>query len=258
MAMNKENEIASLCKSLRLSSGMSQRAMTLSGETNQDYLIGLLRQEVEARRESRIARYIKEAGFPYPESFADFICDEVEFPDALSYEQCKDLKFHEERKNVIMYGKTGTGKTMLSICIGLEACKRDIPVIFCRSASLINRLVEANSQRRLSELKNRLNRAQIIILDEFGYLPYDISGAQLLFDYLSEIHGKKTIILNTNKEFSDWSNILYDKDMAAALIGRLTHRCYLLLFPGENYRLKNSSISYAGSIKKNDNESGQK
>jgi DNA replication protein DnaC len=113
--------------------------------------------------------------------------------------------------------------------------------------------VECRSERRLSELKQKLNKAKIIILDEFGYLPYDLTGAQLLFDYLSEIHGKKTIILNTNKEFSQWSNILFDPDMASALIGRLTHRCHLILFPGENYRLKNSSITSAYK-KMNDKE----
>jgi DNA replication protein DnaC len=217
--------------------------MTVSGKTNQDYLINLFREELASRKDSRISRYMKEASFPYPESFEDFITDEVVFPEGLSFAECRDLKFLEEKKNIIMYGKTGTGKTMLSICIGLEACKKDIPVQFYRTASLINQLVECQSQKTLTSLKQRLNKARILILDEFGYLPYDLTGAQLLFDYLSEIHGKKVIILNTNKEFSQWSNVLYDPDMAAALIGRLTHRCYLLLFPGENYRFKNSSIN---------------
>ena len=202
---------------------------------------------------TRIRNNIKDAAFLYPESFDEFIPAEVEFPDGLSFPECRDLKFLEEKKNVLMYGKTGTGKTMLSICIGLEACRRDIPVRFYRTTALIQQLVECRSERRLSELKQKLNKAKIIILDEFGYLPYDLTGAQLLFDYLSEIHGKKTIILNTNKEFSQWSNILFDQDMASALIGRLTHRCHLILFPGENYRLKNSSITSAYK-KMNDKE----
>ena len=74
-------------------------------------------------------------------------------------------------------------------------------------------------------------------------MPYDRTGAQLLFDYLSEIHERKSIILNTNLEFSRWVNVLYDEQMTAALVGRLMHHCYLLLFPGENNRLRESSIN---------------
>ena len=88
-----------------------------------------------------------------------------------------------------------------------------------------------------------LQKADILILDEFGYVPYNRTGAQLLFDYLSEIHEKKVIILNTNLEFSRWVNVLYDEQMTAALVGRLMHHCHLILFPGENNRLRESSIN---------------
>ena len=88
-----------------------------------------------------------------------------------------------------------------------------------------------------------LGDPDILILDEFGYVPYNRTGAQLLFDYLSEIHEKKVIILNTNLEFSRWVNVLYDEQMTAALVGRLMHHCHLILFPGENNRLRESSIN---------------
>ena len=95
----------------------------------------------------------------------------------------------------------------------------------------------------------------VIILDEWGYVPNDRTGIQLLFDYLSEIHEQKSIILNTNLEFSRWVNVMYDEQMTAALVGRLMHHCYLLLFPGENNRLRESSInelyrSMAATIRK--------
>lgn len=142
-----------------------------------------------------------------------------------------------------MYGRTGTGKTMLSIALGMMACKNGIPVKFYRTASLVNQLSEAKNSGSLSSFLKKIQKAQIIILDEWGYVPYDRVGAQLLFDYLSEIHEKKSVILNTNLEFSRWVNVLYDEQMTAALIGRLTHHCQLLLFPGENKRLKESSIN---------------
>ena len=107
-----------------------------------------------------------------------------------------------------MYGGTGTGKTMLSILIGMSACNQEIPVKFYRTAGLINLFSEGQSSGKLTALKKKLNSAQILILDEFGYVPYDRTGSQLLFDYLSEIHEQKSVILNTNLEFSQWVNVL--------------------------------------------------
>ena len=144
-----------------------------------------------------------------------------------------------------MYGSTGTGKTMLSILIGISACNQGIPGKFYRTAGLINLFSENQKQGTLTTLKKKLNKAGILILDEFGYVPYDRTGSQLLFDYLSEIHEKKSVILNTNLEFSQWVNVLYDQRMTTALIGRLTHHVELILFPGGNNRLRESSINAA-------------
>ena len=116
---------------------------------------------------------------------------------------------------------------------------------FYRTAGLINLFSENQKQGTLTTLKKKLNKAGILILDEFGYVPYDRTGSQLLFDYLSEIHEKKSVILNTNLEFSQWVNVLYDQRMTTALIGRLTHHVELILFPGGNNRLRESSINAA-------------
>lgn len=141
---------------------------------------------------------------------------------------------------------------MLSICIGIAACKRNIPVKFFRTAGLVNLFSEYQSRNNLSALKKKLDKAEILILDEFGYVPYDRTGFQLLFDYLSEIESSKVIILSTNLEFSRWVNVLYNEQMTAALVGRLTHHCHLLLFPGQNNRLRESSINeiYRGIAEK--------
>ena len=155
----------------------------------------------------------------------------------------KSLDFIKEKKNIIMYGRTGTGKTMLSIALGVTACQNGIPVKFYRTAALVNQLSESKKAGTLSVLLKKLNKASVIILDEFGYVPYDRTGSQLLFDYLSEIHEQKPVILNTNLEFSRWVNVLYDEQMTAALVGRLMHQCHLILFPGENNRLRESSIN---------------
>ena len=238
-----EKSIADCCKQLRLSSNFSGQAMTQEGETPQEYLLNLLTNEIEYRLIKRKNKYLNTAGFPRRYAVDDFRTDEIDFPDGVNLDSLINLDFYHAGKNVIMYGGTGTGKTMLSILIGISACNQEIPVKFYRTAGLINLFSESQSKGNLTALKKKLSSAQILILDEFGYVPYDRTGSQLLFDYLSEIHEQKSVILNTNIEFSQWVNVLYDQRMTTALIGRLTHHVDLILFPGVNNRLRESSIN---------------
>ena len=242
-----KESILQCCKQLRLSTNLAERAMSLEGGTNQEYLYNLLSNEVTYRKERRITKLLNTAGFPKMYDRHQFRTDEIDFPDEVTLDTLLNLDFYHAGKNIIMYGSTGTGKTMLSTLIGISACNANIPVKFYRTAGLINQFSECHTNGRLSTLKKKLNNAEILILDEFGYVPYDRTGAQLLFDYLSEIHEQKSVILNTNLEFSQWVNVLYDKRMTTALIGRLTHHVELILFPGGNNRLRESSISEAWS-----------
>ena len=238
--------LAASCKKLRLSASLASRAMTMEGDTHQDYLQNLLSSEIANRDAARLSRNLNSAGFPCRYRVEQYRTDEIDFPDGVSFESLLGLDFFRSGKNVIMYGGTGTGKTMLSILLGMEACKENIPVRFFRAAALVNLLAEHKKAGTLSQFKlKKLNPAKILILDEFGYVPYDRVGSELLFDYLSEIHEQKSIVLNTNLEFSQWVNVLYDKRMTTALIGRLIQHVELILFPGENNRLRESSINQA-------------
>lgn len=244
MADIKES-IALCCKQLRLSANFADIAMTQDGKTNQEYLYNLLCNEITYRTERRKTKLLNTAGFPKIYERNQFRTEEIDFPSGVSLDSLLSLDFYHKGKNLIFYGGTGTGKTMLSTLVGIAACNEDIPVKFYRTAGLINLFSENKAKGSLTALKKKLNTAQILILDEFGYVPYDRTGAQLLFDYLSEIHEQKSVILNTNLEFSQWVNVLYDERMTTALIGRLTHHVELILFPGSNNRLRESSINEA-------------
>lgn len=133
-----KESIALCCKQLRLSSNLAERAMTQEGETNQQYLYNLLANEVQYRRERRITTMLNTAGFPKLYTPDQFRTDEIDFPEGVSFKSLLEQDYYRAGKNIIMYGGTGTGKTMLSTLIGIAACNAGIPVAFYRTAGLIN------------------------------------------------------------------------------------------------------------------------
>ena len=193
-----EEEIINCCKRLKLSRNLAERSQTTDGTSHQEYLYQLLAGELRNRELGRTAKLINSAGFYSIKTFDGFRFDEITLPSGLTPEKLKSLEFIRENKNIIMYGRTGTGKTMLSTALGVSACQKGIPVKFYRTAALVNQLSETKKAGTLGAFLKKLRKASLIILDEWGYVPYDRTGAQLLFDYLSEIHEDKCVILNTN------------------------------------------------------------
>lgn len=238
-----DQEIAECCQRLRLSRNLVETAQSMEGSNHQEYLYNLLSSELHYRKQVRTEKLVSSAGFYNIKTFEGYRFDEITLPADLTVEILKSLKFIQEKKNIIMYGGTGTGKTMLSIALGVTACKQGIPVKFFRTAALVNMLSEAKKAGALSSFLKKLNQAEIIILDEYGYVPLDRTGSQLLFEIISDCYERRSIILNTNLEFSRWVNVLYDEQMTAAMLDRLLHHCYLLLFPGTSNRMKESSIN---------------
>lgn len=214
----------------------------IEADTHQEYLLKLLRLEVEHREIARRDRLIKSAGFYNQKSFDAFRFDEVTLPSSISPQYLKDCEFLLEKKNLVFYGNIGAGKTHLATALGLEACRMGKPVRFFRTAALVNRLSEAKKNKDLSVLMKHILKADLLIFDEWGYVPLDRDGAQLLFEIVSECYERKSVIITTNIEFSRWVNVLYDEQMTGALLDRLLHHCYLLLFEGSSERMKTSLI----------------
>ena len=236
-------EIAACCKELKLSRNIVEMSEKLQADSHQEYLFKILKSEIEHREYARKDKLLKNAGFYSIKTFEGFRFDEVTLPGNITPEYLKNCEFLYTKTNLVMYGNVGTGKTFLSTALGVEACKKGIETRFFRTAALVNKLSEAKKSGTLSAFMKQVSKAELIICDEWGYVPLDRTGAQLLFELISECYERRTLIINTNIEFSRWVNVFYDEQMTGAILDRVLHHCHLLLFPGPSNRMRESGLS---------------
>ena len=236
-------DIADCCKKLRLSRNIVEMSDKIEADSHQEYLLKLLQAEVAHREEVRMNKLLKKAGFYTIKTFESFRFDEVTLPSDITLEYLKECEFIKNKTNIVMYGNVGTGKTHLSIALGVEACKKGLEVRFFRTSALVNKLAEQKKAGTLSAFLKTLNKADLLICDEWGYVPLDRVGSQLLFEVISECYERKSVIINTNIEFSRWVNVFYDEQMTGAIIDRILHHCHLLLFPGQSNRLREAALN---------------
>lgn len=235
-----KKRISECCKKLRLSQNIAENYESIEADNQHEYLLKVLEHEANYREVTRVNRLINQAKFNTLKTFDDYIFDNIKIPSEISIDDLKTASFIDEKKNLVLYGNVGTGKTHLATAIGIEACKRSKKVLFFRTASLVNQLNQAKKKDMLGKLFKKIEKAELIICDEWGYVPLDRDGSQLLFQVISDCYEKKSVIITTNLEFSRWVNIFYDEQMTAAMIDRIVHHSHLLIFDGESYRIKNS------------------
>ena len=238
-----KEQIAECCKKLRLSQNFADNASQVEADSYQEYLLKILQHELQYRETARRNRLIKQAGFYSLKTFQDFCFDDIRLPAGLSQDDLQKASFVDEQKNLILYGHVGTGKTYLAQAVGLEACNKGKAVRFFRTAALVNKLSDARKKGELNRFLKQLYKADLIICDEWGYIPLEIDGSKLLFQVISDCYEQRSVIITTNLGFSRWVNIFYDEQMTAAMIDRLVHHSYLLVFEGPSYRVKNSLMN---------------
>lgn len=160
----------------------------------------------------------------------------MKFPPAFSREGLESLDFVPGRKNLLLYGPVGIGKTHMAAA-GVKACMLGYKTKFYTVTELVLKLAEARKNGTLERLLKYLRMLDLLILDEWGYVPVDKDGSQLLFRGIYDSYESKSLILTTNLEFSKWGGIFTDDQMAAAMIDRLVHHGHLLIFEGRSYRM---------------------
>jgi DNA replication protein DnaC len=194
-------EISKYQRKLRLSNNLMQIYPKIKAETNEEFLLQLLKELHEDRDEKRRIRNLNNAGFLVVKSLEDYDYSQIRFPDRLLLKDLETLSFLDRKENLILYGSVGTGKTHLSVALGVNAINQGKKAVFYRVHDLVNQL-ESNDFKTVSRVHKKINSADLLILDEWGYLLLHQEGARLLFDIISTCYETKSIIITTNIEYS--------------------------------------------------------
>lgn len=204
----------------------------------EEFLRDILIDAYDMRKENGKKNRIKNARFPYKKYLDELQVDYLPEDARKKFKELKTLSFIEEGRNIILAGNPGTGKTHMSIGLGIDACNMGYKVYFTTISSLINELKESRSDKKLYTFEKKFEKYDLIIADELGYISFDKEGSELLFTFLSLRAERKSTIITTNLSFDRWNEIFNDEVLTAALIDRLTHKSYVINMNGDSYRIK--------------------
>lgn len=224
------------------------RALYFSNETIEWFLASssaaqlravsdLIGYEMDVRERNKRSRLYRRAKFPQVKSFDGYDFSQVAFPDGYGVDDLKSLSFVDAAQDFVFHGQTGRGKTHLAIAIGSACVMAGKAVRFYTAAELALSLAKAKREHRLEAVMKDIDRNDLVILDEFGYVPIDVESARLLFQVVSGCYERRSMIFTTNIEFSKWGTILGDDKLAAAMIDRIVHHGRLIEFGGSSHRM---------------------
>jgi DNA replication protein DnaC len=219
------------------------REAAAANEAYEQYLLRLSELEVAARSTNAVQTRIRNAGFPVLKDFDTFDFSVV---PSLSKPKLLELARGEwinERSNVCLIGAPGTGKTHVAIALALAACRQGKRVRFVTAGTLVTLLEEAQKRYTLDRVLGQLDRLDLLVCDELGYLSFSRGGAELLFQVFADRYERKSLLVTSNLAFSEWNQVFQGERMTAALLDRLTHRCQIFEMNGESFRFRESMKS---------------
>lgn len=232
-------------KKLRLPTFLSEYAKlaqqcAAENKGHVQYLLRLSELELIDRERRMIERRIKAAKFPTTKGLDSFDFKVVPSLNKVLTIELARGEFIDRRENIIALGPSGTGKTHIALGLGLAACQKGKKVRFITASALVHELIEAADERRLQRLQKQLVSQDLLIIDELGFVPLSKTGAELLFEVISQRYERGSIIITSNLPFDEWTEIFGAERLTGAILDRLTHHVNILEMNGESFRLKHS------------------
>ena len=203
-----------------------------------DFLLEVLTTEKEFRTTRIMQTRTRMASLPYAKTLAQF---DFSFQPSIDERQIKELqtlRFISESGNVILLGPPGVGKTHIAVGLAMEAIRGGFGAYFVTANDLVNDLGKAAREGKLDQRMRQYTRPKVLIVDEVGYLPLDPIGATIFFQLVSARYERGSIVLTSNKSYTDWGAVFGDQTIAAAILDRLLHHSTTINIRGESYRLK--------------------
>jgi len=204
------------------------------------YLLRLTERELLDRERKSAERRLRDARFPVLKTVDAFDFAAQPGVNEALYRELLRGDYVERRENVLLIGNSGTGKTHLATALGFAACAQGRRVRFYGVTRLVTELLEARESKKLERLMGQLEKLQVLILDELGYVPFSKAGAELLFDVVSRAYERQSLVVTTNLPFENWVEVMGTERLTGALLDRLTHRVHILEANGESYRLQDA------------------
>ncbi|MFD2446568.1 IS21-like element helper ATPase IstB [Bacillus sp. CGMCC 1.16607] len=236
-----EAHIVEFSKRLKLT-WIPQNYQSVIAETNEEYLLKLFENEIIQREERKVNLLLSQATLPKV-SGKPFDWKEIQMAPGLSRDYVISGEFQHNQENMIFYGGVGAGKTYLSTLIALNLIQNEgKKVKFYTAAGLVNTLLEANEKGLLGRFFKQIEKLDLLILDELGYIPLHKQGAELLFQVISMCYEARSLIVTTNLQFGHWNHVFGDPILTEAVIDRLIHHSHLLVFNGPSHRMKDSIL----------------
>ena len=189
---------------------------------------------------SKRAALLRRCALPAPKTFDGYDWSAVSWPEDMGRESLLALDFVERRKDLVLMGDVGTGKTHMASALCTLACERRLEARLFTASSFVMRLRRARDDGRLDREAALIGKARLLVIDELGFLSLDADGARLLFQAFADAYERQSVVITTNLEFSRWGSVFGDDQMAAAAIDRIVHHGRLVQFRGESYRVRHA------------------
>lgn len=215
-----------------------------NGLTNREFLARLLDSEVDGRNARKRKRNYAAAHFPPGvRPLEEFDPAELEGGiTAGQLAQLADLGWLDAHGNVVLAGPPGLGKTMIALGLGLRAVDGGHAVAFEKTGSFIEILDRAEVDRKAGFRLRYLRRAQLVIVDEIGYTPIRKDQANRFFSFVSDAYERASMVFTTNKEITQWEELMGDQVLTTAMLDRILHHARCFSLRGESYRLKHPEL----------------